>query len=288
MLALFVNSLDGSRRRIEVPLARTMADIMEELEVGLPDLHEVKLVQGMRQVGDHFQLEVQGVTTPSARKALDKLQQIKQQDVVEEEDCGEAEEAVALLATMHLNREDSERLLRISTKTYYLDTVSWDMLTGPEQDLGLLSQSWGESFGYACCDPESYVPRLCQLLFQSVGQASNGVYSNFVFSAAALAKLVDRTAIPMELAEQLTVTAADQLHSWVEGEICTDQRLYNLFGSACKLLGLFGGVQHERLLIDASKLPDAATALQLIHGRMAGQMTKANSVQPKLSSLVTL
>ena len=44
LLALFVRSLDGSCRRIEVPLAKTMAEIIGEPEVGLPDLHEVKLV----------------------------------------------------------------------------------------------------------------------------------------------------------------------------------------------------------------------------------------------------
>ena len=35
-----------------MPLAKTMAEIIGELEVGLPDLHEVKLVQGEDQVGD--------------------------------------------------------------------------------------------------------------------------------------------------------------------------------------------------------------------------------------------
>ena len=45
MLSLHVKSLDKSCRRIEVPLARTMVDIMAELEAGLPDLHEAKLVQ---------------------------------------------------------------------------------------------------------------------------------------------------------------------------------------------------------------------------------------------------
>jgi len=192
---------------------------------------------------------------------------------------------------MHLNREDSERLLGISTRTYDWDKGGWDPLTGPEKALGLLSQSWGESFGYACCDPESYVPRLCQLLFQPKFGAYNGNDFNFIFVAAALAKLVDRTAIPIELAEQLTATAAEELQQWYdcEGEgFPFLRRSNNLFGSsACKLLGLLGGVQHEKILIRASKLADAATALHLIHGRMARQMTGADSVQPKPLCLAT-
>ena len=68
MFALYVSKL-GTRERVELPYGASLSDLRQHLERGIPDFHEVRLVQGVRELADEDALEVD-VTAVVERAAV--------------------------------------------------------------------------------------------------------------------------------------------------------------------------------------------------------------------------
>eukprot|EP00930_Biecheleria_cincta_P025521 TRINITY_DN18163_c0_g2_i1.p1 TRINITY_DN18163_c0_g2~~TRINITY_DN18163_c0_g2_i1.p1 ORF type:complete len:519 (-),score=92.22 TRINITY_DN18163_c0_g2_i1:300-1856(-) len=229
MFAVSARFLDGSSRRIEVGANATIAELRAIIAQGqrIPEMHEIKLLQGDREVHDDSQIEVemQVLTVPNVALAVDILC-LGLANPGRIVGLGEqVRAALELLGDMQqLPPNFCEQMLESALN--FTAHASWQPRVIREHFLRI-----GKWFGSVCDNPAPYLQRLCDV-FDSRCTASTE------FCLGALAKIAEQGKLsPHSSHAKATVQSAELLRR-ISTVSLTDPKLY--WGEIECCIGLLG------------------------------------------------
>jgi len=269
MLSLFVRSLDGTRRQIdlapETTIANLVANVRAGLEQQLPAFHEVRLLHGGQELADGgaVEVELQAITMPAPAKAVTELERlIPELELSGRVPCHPKPEVKqgVLAATKGLcempdmSLDIGERFFRLLPKSCY----SW-------KSCGDIFLSLAAAFGRKCGDPSTYVSSLVSMV-ESVQHITivDGVFCPSHIALVAWAEIAERSE------DTVSVSLRKPLLRWASWALTTIHFVTLRLPYLYRLLGLFGDDEHAeklRIAINSIEFPSEATtaAAEALH-----------------------